>query len=152
MITYRITIKIVTATTWWGNEYSFEKCVDQVINSCNDPSYFLNVNAVVQVYTHRLCNFFIPWSTCCMHFVLVCHQIPVSKEATVDCRWIGTLKCWQLPKMEKYIPDLPLPYNLDFRSRWSVSVQLYFKNFDVHEYVKFEAISLKCDICQYPPS
>ena len=48
--------------------------------------------------------------------------------------------------MEKYIPDLPLPLNLDFKIRWSVSVQLYFKNFDVHEYVKFEAISLKFDI------
>ena len=48
--------------------------------------------------------------------------------------------------MEKYIPDLPLSKNLDFRSRWSVSLQLNFKNFDVYEYVKFEAITLKFDI------
>ena len=56
------------------------------------------------------------------------------------------VKGWQLPKMQKYIPDLPLPYNLDFRSRWSVSVKLYLINFDVHKYLKFEAISLKFDI------
>ena len=52
----------------------------------------------------------------------------------------------QLPKMQKYIPDMPLSSNLDFRSRWSVSVQLYLENFDLYEYVKFEAISLKLDI------
>ena len=40
----------------------------------------------------------------------------------------------------------PCHKHLDFRSRWSVSVKLYLINFDVHKYVKFEAISLKFDI------
>ena len=48
--------------------------------------------------------------------------------------------------MKKYIPHMSLPWNLSGRSGWSKQFQLYFKNYDFCEYVKFGAISLKVDI------
>ena len=52
----------------------------------------------------------------------------------------------QLAKMKKYIPHMSLPWNLYGRSGWSKKFQLYLKNYDFCEYVKFGAISLKIDI------
>ena len=52
----------------------------------------------------------------------------------------------QLPKMKEYIPYMSLPWNLKWRSSWSKKFQLYFKNYDCHEYVTFGAISWKFDI------
>ena len=48
--------------------------------------------------------------------------------------------------MKKYIPYMSLPWNLEGRSSCSKKFQLYFKNYDFCEYVKFGAISLKIDI------
>ena len=48
--------------------------------------------------------------------------------------------------MKKYIPHMSLPWNLKRRSGWSKKFQLYCKNYDFCEYVKFGVISLKIDI------
>ena len=48
--------------------------------------------------------------------------------------------------MKKYIPHMSLPWNLYERSGWSKKFQLYLKNYDFCEYVKFGAISLRIDI------
>ena len=45
----------------------------------------------------------------------------------------------QLAKMEKSIPHMSLPWNSFGRSSWSKKFQLYLKNYDFCEYVKFAA-------------
>ena len=52
----------------------------------------------------------------------------------------------QLAKMKKSIPDVFLPWNLYGWSSWSKKLEIYFKNYDFCEYVKFGAISWKFDI------
>ena len=52
----------------------------------------------------------------------------------------------QLAKMKKSIPNMSLPWNLQGWSSWSKMLQIYFKNYDFCEYVKFGAISWKIDI------
>ena len=48
--------------------------------------------------------------------------------------------------MKKYIPHMSPPWSLKGRNGWSKKFQLYFKNYDFCEYVKFGAILLKIDI------
>ena len=48
---------------------------------------------------------------------------------------------WQ--KMKNYIPDMSLPWNVLSRSSRSKNFQLYLKNQNFCEFVKFEAISWK---------
>ena len=48
--------------------------------------------------------------------------------------------------MKKYISYMSLPWNSQGRSGRFKKFQLYFKNYDFCEYVKFGAISLKIDI------
>ena len=52
----------------------------------------------------------------------------------------------QLAKMKKSIPDIFLPWNLQGWSSWSKTLQIYLKNYDIWENVKFGAISWKFDI------
>ena len=52
----------------------------------------------------------------------------------------------QLAKMKKSIPDMSLPWNLEGWSSWFKKLQIYFKNYDLCEYVEFGAISWKNDI------
>ena len=52
----------------------------------------------------------------------------------------------QLAKMKKSIPDMSLPQNLYGWSSWSKKLQIYLKNYDFCENVKFVAISWKFHI------
>ena len=47
---------------------------------------------------------------------------------------------------KKYIPFISLPWNLQVKSSWSKKYELYFRNYNFSEYVKFGAISWKSDI------
>ena len=52
-----------------------------------------------------------------------------------------------LQKMKKYFSYMSLPQNLLGRRSWSKKLQLYFKNYDFCEYVKFGEISWKFSNC-----
>ena len=102
-----------------------------------------------------ICEVLVPFGTCTLKLSWMIVSVLVATQAYLKIDksefdetnfFLKLINGSPLAKMKKSIPDMSLPWNFQGWSSWSKKLQIYFKNYDLCEYMEFVTISWKYDI------